>query len=639
MNIQWRHTKLGNETAIYFTSIPIVNNQPQLFLSGANIYDNNNNIPESGELLRLGINLTNVGQPTATNVRASINTSDEYVTILQKTSGYADIVQNGIEANQQDYILRISPNCPNNHTIDYSVQVTANSLSWTRYASIIVKRPTFSFDNITFANTGDNIISPGETVTAIISIINNSDVSSNQGILHIIENNDYISLADTVKAITSIPAGKCLQVPINVTVSSSAPVNSLVGMNLRFDVGSTQEAYKSTSFVIGSNIFTYNFESSTDGFTANPTDGWQWGTPTTYTAYQGQKCWAVRLSGSYANNINWKLDSPAIIIGANATLKFYHYYQTENSYDGGNVKISTDNGTTFSVINPVGSYPDNAITALSNEPGYTNNSNGWVLANFDLSAYAGQSIILRWNFASDGSQIGNGWFLDNIVITNAIPNIYDISGTVSLNGGIANKTNIVVSTLNNVVHPNEAGVYHIFLPQGTYTLKSTLENYEPATSTQTVSANQANVNMSLNFLPAPQNLVGQKNSNNSITLTWQYSSSMPSNLLNANSRMSTNTPLRATLLNYKIYRQINNGSYALIDSTTSTTYTDNNTQLNKIHRYYIVATYNNPRINSIGSNVVGLIPGSGPSWVPVSYTNVTTAHCQILFNNGVASEK
>ncbi|MCX8015315.1 MAG: T9SS type A sorting domain-containing protein, partial [candidate division WOR-3 bacterium] len=82
------------------------------------------------------------------------------------------------------------------------------------------------------------------------------------------------------------------------------------------------------------------------------------------------------------------------------------------------VKISTNNGQTWSVITPVGGYTGTAASgnsALSGQPIYGSSSNGWVEAVFNLPVLSGTRFRLRWHFGSDGS-INNypGWYLDDV---------------------------------------------------------------------------------------------------------------------------------------------------------------------------------------------------------------------------------
>ncbi|MEA3475873.1 MAG: M14 family zinc carboxypeptidase [Candidatus Cloacimonadota bacterium] len=167
----------------------------------------------------------------------------------------------------------------------------------------------------------------------------------------------------------------------------------------------------------------YDFEDNNGGFTSIPSTGaWEWGEPTAggIYAYSGVNVWATNLDGYYNNSVNWYLDSPEFLVSNNSNLSFYHYYDFEGSdktlWDGGNVKISTDGGSTFTLITPLGGY-DGTITALG-EPGFGGSTDDWEIVEFDLGTYTGDNVIIRWHFASDGSvNHYYGWYIDDVAIT------------------------------------------------------------------------------------------------------------------------------------------------------------------------------------------------------------------------------
>ena len=623
--------QLGNERALFFTNLPISSSQPLILLNSCNLFDENNNIPEAGELIRVGISLANVGLQPATNVHATISSSDANITILNGSSSYADIALNEIQANQQDYLLRIAPNCPDDHSASLNINITANNLSWTRSTLINVQKPNATFESLYINDSAGNnngIVNPGETITLIANIQNNSALAIQQAVLHFNENSSYLTETDSLFAIPEIPAGKTIQIPVTVQVSASTP--NLSNIPFTFRLTGPTYLYSNNSLLIGASGMTSDFESNNGNYVPDPTTGWTWGVPSA-GAHSGAKCWAVCLSGQYADNINWSLTSPAVTVASGATLSFYHSFLTENSYDGGNVEISTNNGQSFTVINPVGNYPDDQISALNNEPGYTNNSNGWVLATFNLSDYIGQTVLFRWHFASDGSQVGTGWFIDDVTVNCTVQNVNKISGVVSLNNGNGNIALTQLSVNNIFTYAKANGNYCLYMAPGTYTVKANLNHYEPASSTITLPANNnvANVNFALNFLQAPQNLVASYNAG-IVNLTWDFSSR--SSLL----QKSSSRTQRAVFNSFKIFRQVNTGNFTLVDSTSATQYSQS-IQEGNIYHYYVVASYSNPNATSLESNIVAIHSGNGPSWVPITYANVTTAYCKVTINNLPAS--
>ncbi len=159
-----------------------------------------------------------------------------------------------------------------------------------------------------------------------------------------------------------------------------------------------------------------DLESDDGGFTAS--GSWQWGEDSTAGAASGTKVWGTVLGADYTDDAGWTLTSPTVTLGSDldsATLDFAQWYAIEDGYDGGQVQISVDGGG-FTLLTPVGGYPNSSIDGLGNQAGFTGGSGGWVSARFDLDAYIGHDIAVRWRFGSDGSIEDRGWYIDDIRI-------------------------------------------------------------------------------------------------------------------------------------------------------------------------------------------------------------------------------
>ena len=131
-----------------------------------------------------------------------------------------------------------------------------------------------------------------------------------------------------------------------------------------------------------------------------------------------------------------RLQSPSITIPNVTTgdfhMSFDHYVNTEPDYDGGNIKYSIDGGSTWTLV-PSAAYttnPYNSIITSDNnndnpivgEVVFSGVTGGWGQSTIDLTSLgvtANSTLILRWEFASDGCNGSNfGWYLDDIVIYN-----------------------------------------------------------------------------------------------------------------------------------------------------------------------------------------------------------------------------
>ncbi len=169
-----------------------------------------------------------------------------------------------------------------------------------------------------------------------------------------------------------------------------------------------------------------SFEVDEGGFEFSPPDTviWEYGVPTAEGgpaegAYHGENVWGTVLADTYPLLQTSYLITPPYYLFDNSNndyhLMFYHWYEMYSEFAGGNVQISTDEGETWTVIHPIGDYPDQSVAWLQ-EPGYTGNSNEWLQAQFDLSDYLGQWVQFRFHFSSWVLQAYRGWFIDYFVV-------------------------------------------------------------------------------------------------------------------------------------------------------------------------------------------------------------------------------
>jgi bacillopeptidase F (M6 metalloprotease family)/subtilisin family serine protease len=251
-------------------------------------------------------------------------------------------------------------------------------------------------------------------------------------------------------------------------------------------------------------IFFDNMEGGTNGWTHGGTqDQWQLGFPTSgpNVPYSGSNLWATNLAGNYSNSANaWLMSPPIDLSGVtNATLQFAHWYDLETNWDKGYVEISSNGGSTW--------------TQLGNF--FTGTSGGqFALPTFDLTAYAGQTVNLRFRMTSDGSVNKAGWYIDDVKVLSAPsttndgaavmtkpaekldttplyqkpqPGIFktDLPGNFKTSGiGIeslpANATVTVLETGRSVRTDPASGSYSLSHAAGDYTVRAEAYGYFPA---------------------------------------------------------------------------------------------------------------------------------------------------------------
>lgn len=197
------------------------------------------------------------------------------------------------------------------------------------------------------------------------------------------------------------------------------------------NVGQFPECCYLTNVQIAEKVYTINgfysnFEANNGGFTSAGDGLWAWGEPTSgpSSAYSGSKLWGTNLAGNYINNADSRLESGVITVPTGGDLSYQHWYYCENTpaynYDGYNVKISTDYGSSWSVLgaylNPY-THTYCYAPSLSGQDSFSGNHQYWEEVTFDLSAYEGMDIMLRFHFGSDSSVCGYpGVYIDDVLV-------------------------------------------------------------------------------------------------------------------------------------------------------------------------------------------------------------------------------
>ena len=198
--------------------------------------------------------------------------------------------------------------------------------------------------------------------------------------------------------------------PVTVTIRQEEPTNPT-----NFD----EVTY---SFSVLSTIFIDDIEAACPGMWTLTGD-WQCGTPTSGpgSAFSGTQVIATQLAGDYSPSQTWlgttASSMPISLAGTTSpVLRFKVWYDTEGfSFDGFNVKVSTDGGATYAIVPMV--TPAYNLTVDGQSAWGGNNQMMWEEYTADLSSYAGQSVNIQFGFRSDTSVQDPGVYIDDVAIT------------------------------------------------------------------------------------------------------------------------------------------------------------------------------------------------------------------------------
>lgn len=568
---------LVNGKALYITNMPVYYDAAWLIPGDAVINDSNNNIAEPGETIGLGVLIQNLGNQTASGVRATVSSFDPYVTIFNSVSDYHPIEGHQHGINLDAFTFTVSPDCPDNHNILFSMAIHSSVNSWNRSFSVTVKKAGISYDSFflnDFYGNNNGFADPGENFMMVVNVHNPSELAVEELIGQLSTPSNYVTVVGPIVEHPVLDGNQISQFVFNLSLSPSTPLNSTIPLTFNLTAANVQPLTVTIALGCGEMGMSDDFENGNGSFNAQ--GGWVWGTPGQTQANSGTKVWATGLTGQYSNGANFFLTTPPVSVGTGAELSFWHQLQCQSNFDGGNVSVSPNGGASWILINPSsgGTYA-NSIYSM-NEPGFTGTIGAWTRVSFDLSPFANSEILIRWHFTSDGTITGFGWFIDDVMVSGFAIRSGVISGSVTLSAG-GDPSNVRITTPYDLTHisvsPNSAGNYAIYLPAGAHSLTASLPYYVSASSPTfiiTDSVLDYVHDFTLTSLPPVTGFSLFHNTDESlVTLSW----------------IPPETPAYP-VLEYSVYRKTGPGPAELVGQTTDTGFSEE--QVLTGHYYYYV---------------------------------------------------
>ncbi len=189
--------------------IPVISAGPymtyQAYSLTDTLYGNRDGIINPGEIVSLKVLLKNIGNQTADGVNATISESSEFITVLDSTSPFNDIVPESTAWNLEDFTFQVSSNCTSNYSFDILLNIfDSEENSWqVSIPHLLVETCKLIVDTSVVYDTlvgdnGNSRLDPGETVHIDVSMKN-----IGQSILYSAEciikcESDYILIFDSL---------------------------------------------------------------------------------------------------------------------------------------------------------------------------------------------------------------------------------------------------------------------------------------------------------------------------------------------------------------------------------------------------------------------------------------------------------
>jgi hypothetical protein len=577
--------QLGNNTALFITHPFFLNEAPYIMNSSPILHDQNaNNIIEAGESLNIGLPLVNVGLMTATNVHANLVINDPYVTLTTPQANYINIPPSGNAINTDYFTLQISPDCPNNHTVNVDAHVVSDQAEWNRGFNFTVYKPQLAYRSYLINDSQGNnngILEAGETVKLLVNINNASDLEINNVHTQIFTANQNLTITDNSSDVQIMRGNTNYQNVFELTLSSS--VTQQTSIPLQVSVNSDNAPNLTFELQLGVNQSGALLQES---FDQGLPQGWiiqyqssHWSFPQTNEA--GGTAPEVKFVGTPAFTGRSQLVSKTLDTTDISSVVLSFKQKINVSGSGATIGVATRSA--FQSWHVVWSEDVSASVPaqIKNIP----------INNSDLGR---QNFQICW-FIDGNTANFNDWFIDDVTVQTNVGNTALLNGNLSIDDPDFDLRNVTVKAGEYSACPDSTGSYSLYLIPGTYAFINAEAPYTLSNNVTNVQLNAGqvmnDVNFNMHYYMNPRNLSYQMNSETrQVQLNWSY-------------QLPDNTPL--SFVSFSIYRQTNTGEFTQIINTTENTFNETLDPANR-YRYFVKALYATGSSDS--SNVIYVNP-------------------------------
>ncbi len=168
----------------------------------------------------------------------------------------------------------------------------------------------------------------------------------------------------------------------------------------------------------------------------------------------GKKSFAIGYPPAGETDQILSLKTAVKITGVQPVLRFYHRYDTEPGFDAGIVQVNTGSANWENVQDLVFKNPYRGAVAYSTfvQPevkGFWGKQDSFVASYIDLKNYLGKSVKFRFRFATDSTETGVGWFVDDV----AIMDMYNYNSKARVTSTQKDTATAEVAARGTVVEP------------------------------------------------------------------------------------------------------------------------------------------------------------------------------------------
>ena len=400
---------------------------------------NDDGIANAGEMIELIVTLENALEDSAYGVTATLSSTSGRVTLHDDYEEFGDIGPSGTAQSADDYGFTIASDTPDGEMIVFKLTISdATRGTWESHFSLDASAPVVTLESYTaddplYGGNASGCPDAGETFSIGLSLVNDGSAGATGVVSTITTGDPYVIINEGTAWITSLDSGMAQPVSSDYSVTLIPGCPEL--HEIVFDVSVSADwgyvASGQFSILTGGSPFADDVESGEGEWThgvVTPSFVDQWHIET-YRYHSSGHSWKFGGAGSdgYADSSDGELVMRPMCLGPNGEFSFWHWMEAEDempgptAWDCGLMEITTDGGATWDILYPDDGYTheknDNPANPLPEGVPCWSGDFDWREETFDLSAYAGKTVQIRFRFLSDGYVTFEGWYVDDIALT------------------------------------------------------------------------------------------------------------------------------------------------------------------------------------------------------------------------------
>ena len=289
-------------------------------------------------------------------------------------------------------------------------------ITWVAGGFVDLINPTFS----------QQYFNPGDNVQLIIPSVKNKGLSDAENVtLTLSSDNPEINITSGTINVGNVAARTSVNLNQSFAFTiGNIPADVTVKMLVTTLTSGTPMKVDTLRFVVGTPVLlladTTNNINTMWTITVNPTSSPKWAVTTT-SFHSAPNSYTDSPVGQYVNNatVTMTLTNPINLSSySNPKLSFWTKWDIENNWDCGQVKISTNNGSTWTNLQGLYTNPASGQGAQvpAGQPVYDGTQTNWVQEEINLTGLTSAQSKLRFELKTDGSVTKDGWYVDDISI-------------------------------------------------------------------------------------------------------------------------------------------------------------------------------------------------------------------------------